>query len=167
MNLWILKLYSIRMPSKKLFQSFKTFWAKFLHRVCAACSSPVPKCSFPFDSSERVPHRAQQARSARNVKKPQINGIVLDMSIWVMIEQNNSNFELCKLYRICYAKSQFRLYHMTYKFDSVIHDLAVCKNFVNIVTFGLSVTCTYRTLLNACVKKDEHLENQKYYLNQK
>ena len=61
----------------------------------------------------------------------------------------------------------FRLYHMTYKFDSVIHDLAVCKNFVNIVTFGLSVTCTYWTLLNACVKKDEHLENQKYYLNQK
>ena len=29
---------------------------------------------------------AQWARSAKNVKKPQINVIVIDMSIWVMIE---------------------------------------------------------------------------------
>ena len=51
---------------------------------------------------------------------------------------------------------------MTHKFDSVIHDLAVCKkNFVNVVTFGLSITYTYWTLADARVKKDEHLENQK------
>ena len=36
-------------------------------------------------------HGTQQARSAKNVKKPQINVIVIDMSVWVMIEQNNNN----------------------------------------------------------------------------
>ena len=45
---------------------------------------------------------------------------------------------------------------MTHKFDSGIHDLAV--------TFALSITYTYWTLVDAWVKKDEHLENQKCYL---
>ena len=45
---------------------------------------------------------------------------------------------------------------MTHKFDSVIHDLAVCKKkFVNIVIFGLSINYTYWTLADAWVKKDE------------
>ena len=39
------------------------------------------------------------------------------------------------------------------------------KNFVNIVTFGLSITYTYWTLADPRVVKDEHLENQKCYLN--
>ena len=51
---------------------------------------------------------------------------------------------------------------MTHKFDSVIHDMTVCKkNFVSIVTFALSVTYSYWTLADAHVKKDEYLENQK------
>ena len=41
------------------------------------------------------------------------------------------------------------------------------KNFVNIVTFGLSTAYTYWTLADAWVEKDEHLENQKCYLNLK
>ena len=41
------------------------------------------------------------------------------------------------------------------------------KNFVNIVTFDLSTIYTYWTLADAPVKKDKHLENQKYYLNLK
>jgi hypothetical protein len=57
---------------------------------------------------------------------------------------------------------------MTHKLDSVIHDLAVCKkNFVNIVTFGLSITYTSWTLADARVRKDEHLEIQKCCLNLK
>ena len=34
------------------------------------------------------------------------------------------------------------------------------KNFVNIVTFGLSITYTYWALADAWVKKDEHLEKK-------
>ena len=38
-------------------------------------------------------------------------------------------------------KSYFRLYNILTVMDFVIHDLVVCKkNFVNIVTFGLSIT---------------------------
>ena len=39
------------------------------------------------------------------------------------------------------------------------------KNFVNIVTFGLSITYTYWTLADPPVVKDDHLKNQKCYLN--
>ena len=39
--------------------------------------------------------------------------------------------------------------------------------FVSIVTFALSITDTYWTLADAWVKKDEHLENQKCYLDPK
>ena len=37
----------------------------------------------------------------------------------------------------------------------------------NMLTFGLPITYTYWTLADARVKKDEHLENQKCYLNLK
>ena len=39
--------------------------------------------------------------------------------------------------------------------------------FVSIVTFALSITYTYWTLVNARVKKDERLENKKCYLDPK
>ena len=48
---------------------------------------------------------------------------------------------------------------MTHKFDSEIH-LAVC-NSLSIVTFALSITYIYWTLVDARVKKDEHFENKK------
>ena len=55
---------------------------------------------------------------------------------------------------------------MTHKFNSGIHNLAVCrKNFVIIVTFALSITYIYWTLADAWVKKDEHLINQKCYMD--
>ena len=44
------------------------------------------------------------------------------------------------------------------KFDSGIHDLAVCKTL-------LLCTYTYWTLADAWVKKDEHLENQKLWVH--
>ena len=57
---------------------------------------------------------------------------------------------------------------MTHKFNSGIHNLAVCKkNFVIIVTFALSITYKYWTLADARVKKDYHLENQKMLLGPK
>ena len=56
---------------------------------------------------------------------------------------------------------------MTHKFNSVIHDLAVCKKLCEYSNFDLSTTYTYWTLADAPVKKDKHLENQKYYLNLK
>ena len=56
---------------------------------------------------------------------------------------------------------------MIHKFESGIHDLAVCKKTLKIVTFALSITYTYWTLADARVKKDEHLENKKCYLNLK
>ena len=53
---------------------------------------------------------------------------------------------------------------MTHKFDSGIHDLAVCKKLliVCIATFALSIT-----LVDARVKKDEHFENKKCYFGSK
>ena len=57
---------------------------------------------------------------------------------------------------------------MTHKFNSGIHNLAVCKkNFVIIVTFALSITYKYWTLADARVKKDEHSDNQKRYFGSK
>ena len=53
---------------------------------------------------------------------------------------------------------------MTHKLDSGIYDLAVCK-YMYVVTFALFIAYTYWTLVDARVKKDEHLENQKCYLN--
>ena len=46
------------------------------------------------------------------------------------------------------------------KFDSGIHDLAVCKTLCKIETSALSITYTYWTLVDAWVKKDQHLVNQ-------
>ena len=41
------------------------------------------------------------------------------------------------------------------------------KNVVSIVTFAASITHTYWTLEDARVKKDEHLESQKFYFGSK
>ena len=38
---------------------------------------------------------------------------------------------------------------------------------MNIVTFGLCITYTYWALADAWVKKDEYLENGKFYMNLK
>ena len=53
---------------------------------------------------------------------------------------------------------------MTHKFNSLIHDLAVCKKLCKHSNFWF-VTYTYWTLADPRVVKDEHLENQKCYLN--
>ena len=74
-----------------------------------------------------------------------------------MIEWNKSNLWV-KLSRIWYAKI------LTQALPNLIHESIIwqfVKNFVSIVTFALCITYTYWTLVDARVKKDKHLENQK------
>ena len=75
-----------------------------------------------------------------------------------MIEWNKSN--LWAYLEFGMKKSYLKLYQLL--FTAKIWQFV--KKFVNIVTFALYITYTYRTLADARVKKDKHLENQNVIL---